>query len=72
MRTLSSAAFNPKSPILNPKPFSFSQEDAVVSSVHDVKAIMIGTSNGRFKAEINFDAEVLARRCMNKVSLTLI
>ena len=34
------------------------EEDPVVSSVHDVKAIIIGSSNGRFKAEINFDGEV--------------
>ncbi len=34
--------------------------------MHDVKAIIIGQDRGRFKAEINFDAEVLARRCMEK------
>ena len=35
-----------------------------VSSVHDVKAIIIGADRGRFKAEINFDAAVLASRCV--------
>lgn len=43
------------------------EEDAVVSSVHDVKALIVGSHNGRFKAEINFDGDVLARRCMCKM-----
>ena len=42
----------------------FCQADPVVYSVHDVKAVIIGADRGRFKAEINFDASVLASRCM--------
>jgi len=47
------------------------EQDAAVWSVHDVKAIIIGADRGRFKAEINFDAEVLAKRCMDKCRLEL-
>jgi len=42
------------------------ETDPVVFSVHDVKAIIIGSDRGRFKAEINFDAEILARRCLER------
>jgi hypothetical protein len=31
-----------------------------------VKAIIIGADRGRFKAEINFDAEILAKRCLER------
>jgi len=42
------------------------ENDPVVSSVHDVKAIIIGADRGRFKAEINFDAKTLARRSIQR------
>jgi len=39
------------------------ERDPIVNSVHDVKAIMVGADRGRFKAEINFNGEELAKRC---------
>ncbi|MFT5679109.1 MAG: zinc transporter 9 [Myxococcota bacterium] len=36
--------------------------DPVVESVHDVKTTVLGTDQTRFKAEIQFDGEAIARR----------
>eukprot|EP00960_Hanusia_phi_P026549 746316-Hanusia_phi.AAC.1 len=47
------------------------ENDPVVSSVHDVKAIIIGADRGRFKAEINFDAKTLARRSIQRCKRSL-
>jgi hypothetical protein len=35
-----------------------------VSSVHDVKAVVLGVGTVRFKAEVKFDAHVLATRLL--------
>mmetsp|Transcript_4489 Transcript_4489/g.7597 ORF Transcript_4489/g.7597 Transcript_4489/m.7597 type:complete len:459 (+) Transcript_4489:111-1487(+) len=38
------------------------RKDAIVQSVHDVKGEIVGPNMMRFKAEIDFDGEALARR----------
>lgn len=46
------------------------ESDPVVHSVHDVKAIMIGSDRGRFKAEIKFESSEIAKRCMRNMEIT--
>ncbi len=41
------------------------ENDPVVESVHDVKATVLGVEGIRFKAEIEFDGEELARRWLS-------
>ncbi len=43
--------------------------DPVVESFHDIKATMIGAESVRFKAEIEFDGRVVARRHINELDL---
>eukprot|EP00753_Platysulcus_tardus_P008268 PLAT15861.1.p1 GENE.PLAT15861.1~~PLAT15861.1.p1 ORF type:complete len:401 (+),score=111.14 PLAT15861.1:435-1637(+) len=39
-------------------------EDEVVSSIHDVKAVVMGATSSRFKAEIFFNPEAITRRAL--------
>lgn len=48
------------------------KSDPVVDQVHDVKATVMGAQSFRFKAEIDFDGEEIARRAIAKEDLPTI
>jgi zinc transporter 9 len=45
------------------------EDDVMVRSIHDIKAVDLGANTIRFKAEVNFDGREVARAHVNKLDL---